>query len=85
MQWWEINDLLIHILGLHEDADDDEIEQALCDKWEISSETAFELINVLLPLCDVGQSPITGEYFKGFSKWVNKETGTKTWLLKEYV
>ena len=43
------------------------VEEALCDKFEVSLTTFAALMTKLLPLVDVGVSPISQERFKGFS------------------
>lgn len=50
------------------DADTFQIEMALQEKFNIPELEDFaELINHLIPLIDVGSSPITKRNYKGFS------------------
>jgi len=43
-------------------------------------EAFCSVIRKLLPLCDVGKSPITGKIYRGFSRPENETA--KVWLLK---
>lgn len=43
------------------------VEESLCDKFEISLTMLAVLMTKLLPMIDVGDSPISKERFKGFS------------------
>jgi hypothetical protein len=65
----EALELAAHLLGIDEDADDldEQVEQKMWEKYEIEFSNFRVLANDLLPLCDVGQSPITKELFRGFS------------------
>jgi hypothetical protein len=46
---------------------DDAVKEALYDKYEITLTAFSALITKLLPLVDVGESPVNQERFKGFS------------------
>ena len=50
-----------------DEPDDEEIEQAIFDKYEISFEVFEQIIQDLLPLCETGISPINGDKFRGFA------------------
>lgn len=58
------------------DADVDIIEEALVDKFGIGIGEFVELIEHLIPLVDVGRSPLTKKLYKGFSDqqgvWLTK-------------
>lgn len=72
-------ELACHVCGLSEDADYDDVDAALCDKYGMDVDTFHSLIADLIPLVDVGVSPLTGTKFKGFSKI---EDGHGFWLVK---
>ena len=65
----EALELAAHLLGIDEDADDldEQVEQKIYDKYQIEFQCFRMLAADLLPLCDVGQSPITKKLFRGFS------------------
>lgn len=65
----EALELAAHLLSIDEDADDldEQVEQKIYDKYEIEFHNFRVLASELLPLCDVGQSPITKKFFRGFS------------------
>ena len=77
----EALELAAHLLGIDEDADDldDQVEEKLYERYEIEFHNFRVLCSELLPLCDVGQSPITKEMFRGFS--VREETNGR-WLAR---
>ena len=58
--------------------DEDELEQAFFDKFEIDYHLAFGLVKNLVPLCNVGQSPMTEKYYRGFGT-------ADTWLVKQEI
>ena len=63
----DIYELVQHQCGLDEDADYDAIHESLYEKYEIEMHNLEKIIKDLLPLIDVGVSPITNLRFKGFS------------------
>jgi len=77
----ETLELAAHLLGLDENADDldEQIEDKLHEKYEIDYHNFRVLCSELLPLCDVGQSPITKQMFRGFSI---REEKHGRWLAK---
>ena len=75
---FDMEELACKILGIDYDeidADTEVIEEELYNMFEIDLENFSEIVNRLLPLIDVGESPITKEKYKGFS------TGN-SWLAK---
>jgi hypothetical protein len=56
------------------------VEEALFDKYEISLTTLAALMTKILPMVDVGESPITKERFKGFS--ISLGGDTRQFVLK---
>ena len=72
-------DLACHLCKLNLDADYDDVDAGLADAYGLDIDTFHKLISDLLPLIDVGVSPITGTKFKGFSK---VENGHGFWLVK---
>ncbi len=77
----EALELAAHLLGIDEDADDldEQVEEKIYERYEIEFHNFRVLASELLPLCDVGQSPITKELFRGFS--IREETHGR-WLAK---
>lgn len=74
-------ELAAHLLGIDEDADDldDQVEEKIYERYEIELHNFRVLVSELLPMCDVGQSPITKELFRGFSI---REEKHGRWLAK---
>lgn len=77
----EALELAAHLLGIDEYADDldEQVEEKIYERYEIEFHNFRVLCSELLPLCDVGQSPITKQLFRGFS--VREETHGR-WLAK---
>jgi hypothetical protein len=77
----EALELAAHLLGIDEDADDldEQVEQKMYDKYQIEFYMFRVLASDLLPLCDLGQSPITKQLFRGFSI---REEKHGRWLAK---
>lgn len=74
-----VEELACHILGLDYDeidADTEIIEEKLMEQFDIDLNQFTYLVSHLLPLIDVGKSPLTEKTFKGFSN----QKGI--WLLK---
>lgn len=66
---FELEELAAHLCGLnYDDVEYNEIEQALFDKFNIDYDSFQNLIELLVPMIDVGTSPLTGTRYKGFSK-----------------
>ena len=55
------------------------VENALLDELNIDFDSFHEIVNRLLPLIDVGESPLTKKRFKGFSKI---EDGMGCWIVR---
>lgn len=75
----DVNELICHLCGLNEDADYDEVVDSLWEKYQIDFENFEKLIKDILPLIDVGVSPLTKQTHKGFSRQAD---GVGFWLLK---
>lgn len=75
-------DLACYICGLTDGADFDVLEESLWDEFGIELDAFQKIVGKLLPLIDVGKSPITGQIFKGFSDTSN---GYGLWLVKTAV
>ena len=75
----DIYELVQHLCGLDEDADYDAIHESLYEKYEIEMHNLEKIIKDLLPLIDVGVSPITNQRFKGFSV---RDGENGFWLVK---
>ena len=65
----ETLELAAHLLGIDENADDFEerVDDKLYETWGIDYDSFRSLCSSLLPLCEVGQSPITKQIFRGFA------------------
>ena len=68
MIWTDAQDLAIAVLGLDDDADFGIVEQALCDRFEISFDAFAELVESLMPFTIPATAALTGESFHGFVK-----------------
>ncbi len=80
---YEVEELACHLLGLnYDDVDNSDISDALFEKYEISFDQFHNLITALLPLIDVGTSPLSNTRYKGFSK---VEGGVGMWLVRTEV
>ena len=80
--WDEVIELACEITGTDIETvygNFDVIEDALYEKLNIDFDSFHEIINRLLPLIDVGKSPLSGKFFKGFSKI---EDGRGCWIVK---
>lgn len=55
------------------------VEDTLLDELNIDFDSFHEIVNRLLPLIDVGESPLTKKRFKGFSKI---EDGMGCWIVR---
>lgn len=77
---FEIEEFACKLVGLDYDeidADTQIIEEHLYEKFGMNLEQFYELISILLPMIDVGESPLTGKIFKGFADFENE-----CWLIK---
>lgn len=68
MHWMDAEELACAVLGIPDDADSDEIEQALADKFEMSMEQFQKVAEALMPFTIPAQAAISGEAFCGFVK-----------------
>ena len=74
---YDAENLAANILGFGEDYEPDDVEQKLWDVYEISMNSFHRLISDLAPMCEVGQSPITGEKFRGFA-----DVASQCWIAR---
>jgi len=74
---YDAEELAAKLLGFSEDYEPDEVEQKLWDVYEISMDSFHRLISDLAPMCEVGQSPITGEKFRGFA-----DVASQCWIAR---
>ncbi len=80
---FDVEELACKIIGIDYDeidADTQIIEEKLYEEFEIDLENFANIISRLLPLIDVGESPLTQKVYKGFSDVKNK-----CWLVKTEV
>jgi len=59
----DYDEMWYHLLG--DDVDD--IEQAVYDKFDLDLTTVESLLDKIIPLVDVGRSPLTGTLYKGIA------------------
>lgn len=81
--FYDIEELACVVLGLDYDeidADTSIIEQKLDEEFFIDLSTFQSIVNRLLPLIQVGNSPLTEEKYKGFAN-----TEKEMWLVKTKV
>ena len=77
IDWIDAEELAAKICSLGDDYDSDAVEQALFDKYEISFDKFHNLICDLAPMCEVGQSPLTNERFRGFA-----DVASQCWIAR---
>jgi hypothetical protein len=76
LDYLEVMELAMYICELPDDAEDDQIDQTLCDKFEIGLTQFHALVELLVPLCATGSSPLTLKQYRGFAKgdmWLAKQ------------
>lgn len=76
----DVEELACKIVGLDYDeidADTQKIEDALYHRFGIGVDVLSDIVSRLLPLIDVGESPISKKRYKGFS-----DTENQMWLVK---
>ena len=78
LDWLDSMDLAAHLLNLGKDYEVDDVEQALADKYGISFDAFSEIVEKLVPLCEVAKSPLSDEWYRGFADRENH-----VWLVKE--
>ena len=62
-----IEELAAHILGVDVDERWEDLDELLFDEFNIDLEIFENLIEKLMPLCEVGHSPLTGTSYRGFA------------------
>lgn len=80
IEMFDLEELACKIIGLDYeeiDADTSIIENKLYEELNIDLDEFREIISRLLPLVEVGQSPLSRKIFKGFADKENK-----CWLVK---
>ena len=64
---YDAEELAAKLLGFGDEYEPDEVEQKMYDVYEISMESFHKLICGLAPMCEVGQSPLSGKKSRGFA------------------
>ena len=72
-----IEELIAKVCGVDVDENFDNLDEILWDKFEIDYSNFERLVNKLLPLCEVGQSPLTGIKSRGFA-----DTKDHCWIMR---
>jgi len=67
IDWIDAEELAAKLCELGDEYDSDAVEQALAEKYEISFDKFHNLICDLAPMCEVGQSPLSGKKSRGFA------------------
>lgn len=65
--YWEIEELARFICGLSEDDDETDVEEVLYEKFGVEMDAFEKVINALMPMVTVAQSPITLMTYRGFA------------------
>lgn len=76
----DVEELACKIVGLDYDeidANEEMIEDAMEERYGISLDVFADILSKLLPMVDVGTSPISGKTYKGFA-----DVEKQIWLLK---
>ena len=68
MDWIEAEELAVEVLGISEESDHTDIEDALADKLGCSFEQFREIATALMPFTITARTAITDELFHGFVK-----------------
>lgn len=74
----EVEDLVRHLFQLEGEDDYDALDVAIFEEWGVDLPTFYKICEHLVPLCQVGTSPITGKQYRGFA-------AKGSWLVKEEV
>lgn len=69
----DVLELAAHICHMDENADPSDIEDKLIEEKGIDLAGFAETVEALLPLIDIGESPLTGNRYKGFSKSIGDQ------------
>lgn len=76
-------ELAIQILGLDEESEYDDVEEKFMEEFHTDLESFSNLLGYLVPMIDVGTSPLSGKTFKGFS--VSLEGDNSMFIVKTEV
>lgn len=66
VDWIDIQELAIALLGIDENSDFDETEEALTTRFEISFDQFRKVVEALVPFTMPAQAVISRESFQGF-------------------
>lgn len=84
--WMEVEELAAHICGLDPDETNaSEVEEALTEQvFNLENgclEAFHNILDKIVPLIDIGESPTSGTLYRGFSRF-DKDLGRKMWVVK---
>lgn len=68
MDAYELEELAIAVLSLHEDTESDDIEVAIFKTFGVSLDTFNEIASALIPFTVPAQAAISGKVYQGFVK-----------------
>lgn len=68
MHWLDASELAAVMMGMPDDTEPDEVDQALFDRFNIELDTFQKIAEALVPLTIPARVAISGEAFQGFVK-----------------
>lgn len=79
LDYFSVEELAAHILGVSIDTDEeyDALEEKLSDRYFLAMDDFYDIVSKLVPLIDIGTSPLTQTRYKGFA-----DTENQRWLVK---
>ncbi|MDA8361967.1 MAG: hypothetical protein M0Z44_08270 [Gammaproteobacteria bacterium] len=75
MSIWDYEELVRHLCGIPEDDETADLDSACLEKFEVDFPQFCKIVETLMPLTAVGQSPLTGNTYQGFAngnRWLAK-------------
>lgn len=68
MNMYEAEELAIAVLGLCENSESDDIENAIFNRFDVDLSTFTDIAQALIPFTTPAQAAITGKMYQGFVK-----------------
>lgn len=66
MDTFEFEELVAHLVGADDDQWDN-LAELFFEKYELDMDAAHDFVRDLVPLCTMGNSPLTGKSYRGFA------------------